>query len=558
MANDVFGIVGTTVVGAFHVEAVVAEGGFGVVYRAYHSGFRAKVALKCLKIPQYLSPAAVEKFEAQFQAEAELLFKLSASLQAVVRPLHVEAVVAPDGTLMPFLALEWLEGETLDAIAKRRAARREPPFSLGELITLLTPVARALERAHHFEGPDGPISIVHRDIKPDNLFVARVSGDQVVKILDFGIAKAKSLATQVAGRSSQHEGQGLGSFTPAYGAPEQWSPKRLGQTGPWTDVWGLALTMVELLAGRPVVDGDNAAMMGTVLDTARRPTPRAEGVRVGDSVEAVFGRALAVDPRDRYGDVGEFWNALLAAQEADRAAIRSGAPSPFLGSRPPASARSTAPVADAIPDLELAPASRSGRFPSTGPTARSGRFPASSSSNPPRSSSSPRVTPEPSSYPELGTLRNPRFDDDDEGETGLELESSPFSVSEADIPVAPSEQSSRPPAPRSTPPVSARPAAAPASGPPAVESSAPARAPTAPSRFSTIDEEPGIPEWVRKFAAPAAMLVIGIVITVVDGAYASANGEVFMLGPLRLAWVAAGLVIAGIGLSLYRLLDPDV
>src|ERR1043165_8248985 len=122
MAGDVFGIVGTVQGGAFRVDAVVAEGGFAVVYRAYHAGFRAPVALKCLKIPQYLSPEEQARFEAQFQAEAELLFKLSASIPTVVRPLHVEAVVAPDGSFMPFLALEWLEGETLEAAAKRRVA----------------------------------------------------------------------------------------------------------------------------------------------------------------------------------------------------------------------------------------------------------------------------------------------------------------------------------------------------------------------------------------------------------------------------------------------------
>ena len=68
MASDVFGIVGTTLAAAFQVEAVVAEGGFAVVYRAYHAGFRAPVALKCLKIPQHLSHAEQDRFEEQFQA----------------------------------------------------------------------------------------------------------------------------------------------------------------------------------------------------------------------------------------------------------------------------------------------------------------------------------------------------------------------------------------------------------------------------------------------------------------------------------------------------------
>lgn len=312
MAEDVFGIVGTVVAGAYKIEAVVAEGGFGVVYRAYHSGFRAPVAVKCLKVPQQLSTEQEEQFLEQFRAEAELLFRLSASIPTVVRPLHVDAITLPDGRFVPFMALEWLEGETLDAISQRRRAEGLPPIPLKKLVRMLTPVARALERAHNFQGPSGPISIVHRDLKPENIFVANVAGEEVVKILDFGIGKAKSMASQVAGRASQTE-SAFSSFTPAYGAPEQWVPKRFGQTGPWTDVWGLALTMVEVMAGRSIIDGDHAGMMGTALDPNRRPTPRNEGLEVTDAVEQVFRRAMAVDPRDRQADAGVFWNELTNA-----------------------------------------------------------------------------------------------------------------------------------------------------------------------------------------------------------------------------------------------------
>jgi len=312
MTEDVFGIVGTVVAGAYKIEAVVAEGGFGVVYRAYHSGFRASVAVKCLKVPQQLSQDQEEHFLEQFRAEAELLFRLSASIPTVVRPLHVDAITLPDGRFVPFMALEWLERETLDAIAQRRKAEGLPPLPLKKLVRMLTPVARALEKAHNFQGPTGPISIVHRDLKPENIFVANVAGEEVVKILDFGIGKAKSMASQVAGRASQTE-SAFSSFTPAYGAPEQWVPKRFGQTGPWTDVWGLALTIVEVMAGRTIIDGDHAGMMGTTLDPQRRPTPRNEGLEVPDAVERVFAKALALDPRERHADAGAFWSELTQA-----------------------------------------------------------------------------------------------------------------------------------------------------------------------------------------------------------------------------------------------------
>jgi len=364
MADDVFGIVGSVIVGAYQVETVVAEGGFGVVYRARHTGFRAPVALKCLKIPQQLSAAHQEEFLEQFRGEAELLFRLSASIPTVVRPLHVDAVTMADGTFMPFMALEWLEGETLDAIMERRKEDGLSPLSLKKLVKLLTPVARALERAHNYMGPDGPISIVHRDLKPENIFVANVAGERVVKILDFGIGKAKSVASQVAGRASQTH-SALASFTPAYGAPEQWVPKRFGQTGPWTDVWGLALTLVEVMAGRPIIDGDQAAMMGTALDATRRPTPRTEGLVVSDQVEGVFVRALALDPRDRYAEAGAFWDDLLRA---------AGVVEPRTASVRPAGAtfrdeRSEGGVVPRVETIEAAMPERSSRISGLQPRA---------------------------------------------------------------------------------------------------------------------------------------------------------------------------------------------
>lgn len=312
MAEDAFGIVGTVIASAYHVESVVAEGGFGTVYRAHHGGFRAPVALKCLRLPPGILPDAKQHFLDSFRAEAELLFRLSASIPAVVRPLHVDAFTAADGRFVPYLVLEWLEGSTLDALIRKRRDEGQAPLPLKKIVRLLTPVARALERAHNFHGPDGPVSIVHRDLKPENIFVANVAGEEVVKILDFGIGKAKSMVSQVAGRASQSSG-GIATFTPAYGSPEQWAPKRYGQTGPWTDVWGLALTVSEALVGHPIIDGDPAGIMGTVLDPNRRPTPGSEGAIVSDEVEHVFSKALALDPRERYADAGIFWNALLAA-----------------------------------------------------------------------------------------------------------------------------------------------------------------------------------------------------------------------------------------------------
>jgi eukaryotic-like serine/threonine-protein kinase len=308
MPEDYFGIVGTTF-GAYRIEAVVAEGGFGVVYRGYHEAFQASVAIKCLKMQQMSSRHQAE-FLAKFQEEAAVLFRLSASLPSVVRPLHVDKMTTPDGRFVPFMAMEWLEGQGLDRIIEDRTLDGLAPLPMATVVALLAPVGRAVARAHNFPGPSGPVCIVHRDIKPDNIFLCTVNDEDVVKLFDFGIAKVQSVATQIAGKISQSGA--LMPFTPGYAAPEQWMPKRYGQTGPWTDVWGLALTVLETAVGRPIIDGDSAEMMELACDPQRRPSPRNEGLLVSDAVEAVFERALAVDPRDRFPDARQLWDALEA------------------------------------------------------------------------------------------------------------------------------------------------------------------------------------------------------------------------------------------------------
>lgn len=313
MAEDVFGIVGSLQAAVFRVERVVAEGGFGVVYRAHHEGFKAAVALKCLKIPGAFSAEQRQAFLQKFQEEGEVLFRLSALIPSVVRPLHVGTLETSKHPFVPFIALEWLDGESLDSVIERRRAAGKPPLDLGRVVRMMGPIARALECAHKFPGPGGvALSILHRDLKPENLFLAKVHGQETLKILDFGIGKVRSAATQMVGRVSAEQG-GIAAFTPAYGAPEQWLPKRYGQTGPWTDIWGFALCAVEALTNRAPFEGDAPAVMGACINEEERPTPLAFGVKLPERAELAFQRALAVDPVHRFQDIGAFWDEIEAA-----------------------------------------------------------------------------------------------------------------------------------------------------------------------------------------------------------------------------------------------------
>lgn len=314
MDSDVFGIVGSTQAGFFRIDRVVAEGGFGVVYQAFHTAFRAPVALKCLKVPDTMTPADRDQFLERFREEGEMLFRLSSASPAVVRPLHVDALTLEGGRFVPFLALEWLEGEPFDVIIHRRNKQGKAPFGIRKLVPFLQPVAHALAQAHALSTSAGQVAIIHRDIKPDNIFIVRQHGRESARILDFGIARVKSAASLHVGQSTSSSA--LDAFTPRYASPEQWLPKRFGQTGPWTDVWGMALTMVEALTGEPPIANDDvAAMMGIALDPAFRPTPRTLGAQVPDAVEAAFLHALAVDPRERTQSIEAFWTKLETALE---------------------------------------------------------------------------------------------------------------------------------------------------------------------------------------------------------------------------------------------------
>lgn len=339
MPEDVFGIVGTVIAGVYHVESVAAEGGFGVVYRARHGGLGAPVAVKVLRVPA-LDAAQRRALLDVLRAETELLFRFSARSRVAVRPLHVDVLEISDGRVVPYIVMEWLEGLTLKALIQRRVAAGQPPVPLRKLVRLLTPVVRALQPAGPDHEPAGEISVAHRDLRPEKLFIAQRPGEEVVKLLGLWMGKVRTAASQGAGSTSQDPSRAT-AFTHAYGAPEQWAPREFGPAGPWTDVWGLALCIVETLAARPIIAGDSHAMRRTALDAARRPTPREAGVEVSDAVEAVFARALALDPRARYNEVGAFWDDLAAALEAP------------VTARLPSQAREDRPGEERAPRIEL-------------------------------------------------------------------------------------------------------------------------------------------------------------------------------------------------------------
>ncbi len=327
MQGDPLGIIGTTVSDKYAVEAVVDEGGFSIIYRATHRIWNQPVALKCFKLWSRLAPDKRDALLEDFIREGALLSELSRRSASIVQARDVGTFTTPAGAWVAYLVLEWLDGNSLDTILKTQHAAAGPGASFASawpqarVMRVLEPVASALDIVHR-QG------IAHRDIKPANIFVTgTLDGDDMfIKVLDFGIAKVVGSAGI---EFAQTQGE-MTSFTPRYGAPEQFSRSH-GSTGPWTDVYALALVFSELVAGHPALEGENFIQLGmSSADVARRPTPRTLGANVNDALEEACARALACRPEDRYQTAGEFWDAVRAAIDLPpmtrRSAVRTTGP----------------------------------------------------------------------------------------------------------------------------------------------------------------------------------------------------------------------------------------
>jgi formylglycine-generating enzyme required for sulfatase activity len=303
---DTLSLIGRTIADKYAVESVVGQGGFAVVYRAMHLLWKRPVALKVFKALSDFSPKDRQRLLDEFVQEGQLLAELSERSSAIVQARDMGMLDVANGEQVPYMVLEWLEGATLEAVLTDERVRQLPLRSLDEVIRLLDPAAEALALAHRK-------GIAHRDVKPANVFVlGDPRGEATVKLLDFGIAKVVSDAQKMAGTFHKTSGH-VTSFTPAYGAPEQFS-RAHGATGPWTDVFALALIVGEMLTGGEALQGDDFLQLAVAsANPERRPTPRTLGATVSDAVEEVFAKALSVKPTDRWDSAGPFWNAIRRA-----------------------------------------------------------------------------------------------------------------------------------------------------------------------------------------------------------------------------------------------------
>jgi len=305
--HDPLGLVGRIVDGKYDLLEVAGTGGTAVVYRATDLTWQRRVAVKVVRSLGETSQGNRDLLMNQLVTEARILASLSERTSAIVQARDFGTIATASDVWAPYLVLEWLEGQTLDAMLEDERARGAAPRGVVAAIELLDPVARALALAHRS-------GIAHRDVKPGNLFVVAAGPDDepTTKVLDFGIAKVVS-DVHALERGFRRTASAFTAFTPAYGAPEQFS-RAYGATGPWTDVFGLALVLAETATGMiPLGDGDLPELAARACSEDTRPTLSVPGVEVSAEVAAVFARAVAVHTSNRYATVEEFWTDLRAA-----------------------------------------------------------------------------------------------------------------------------------------------------------------------------------------------------------------------------------------------------
>ena len=262
---------GDVVSGKYRIERVVGEGGMGVVYAAQHLLLDQRVALKVLLVDPIQGAEGAERFVREAQAAARLH---SEHLVRVVDAGTVE-------TGAPFLVMEYLEGRDLAEVL-----RTDGPLRATDVADYILQALAALAKAH-------AAGIVHRDVKPANLFLSvRDDGSTILKVLDFGISKQRSRKPQwkeLTGKTI------LG--TPNYMSPEQLRSSK--NVDARADIWSVGVVMYELLCGRPPFDGDEP---GEIFSAILETTPESPQAHRPDLTAAwvdVIGKCLerSVDAR---------------------------------------------------------------------------------------------------------------------------------------------------------------------------------------------------------------------------------------------------------------------
>jgi serine/threonine-protein kinase len=278
-------LVGSILADRYHVIRRIGEGGMGQVYLAEHVKMKRKSAVKVLHQGMVHDPDAISRFNRE------------ASNASQIQHPNVAAIYdfgeTPEGLI--YLAMEFVDGEPLTKIIERHGA-----LTAARAADIGQQVASALEAAHD-------MGIIHRDLKPDNIMIARGrAGEDVAKVVDFGIAKAMEADDQKVTKT------GLAIGTPEYMSPEQLGGDQLDSR---TDIYSLGLVTFNMLTGQlpfPSVVSREALIM-RLTEKPRTLAEIRNDVQWPPELQTVMDKALANHPADRYQHVSQFGRELVTA-----------------------------------------------------------------------------------------------------------------------------------------------------------------------------------------------------------------------------------------------------
>jgi serine/threonine protein kinase len=271
-----------TVLGKYEIIRLIGHGGMGAVYEASHRALRSAVAIKTLHGRFASSPSVRARFEREGQAAC--------------RVEHDHAVKVLDLGIqgdVPYLVMELLRGESLAQLLER-----EQRLSPSRAADLLIPVLAALHAAHQS-------GLVHRDLKPDNVFLCRrPSGEIQPKLVDFGISKfVQDESAQPLTETSAVLG------TPHYMSPEQAQTAR--DVDARSDQYSVGVMLYEVITGRRPFHGDTLYSLLSAIIRGDYPPPRSLVPEIPEHLEAIISRALNKDPAQRFPSVADLGLKLL-------------------------------------------------------------------------------------------------------------------------------------------------------------------------------------------------------------------------------------------------------
>ncbi len=291
---------GTEVNGRYRIRNMIGQGGFGAVYRATNIATDQDMAIKLLAVSLDSDDSdVIQRFFAEAQVTASLKHP---------NTIRVFDFGQTEGGAL-YIAMELLSGRPLNDVLKRRGAEGKV-LTEEETITIGVQVLRSLAEAHL-------ANLVHRDLKPHNVFLHEVEGDDpVVKVLDFGIAKRLG---------SNLTGTGKAFGTPSYMSPEQAQNQPLDNR---SDLYSLGCVLYQCVTGRPPFEGDDPLAVLLAHVTKNAPDLRHYAATpVSDAFVRVLEKAMAKEPADRYATAIEFRQALESCRGRNRSEMSRAASS---------------------------------------------------------------------------------------------------------------------------------------------------------------------------------------------------------------------------------------